>query len=86
MGEKACSLVTRSRLKIWRVFFFTVNCILLFLQQDVIILDPRPEYSFVKKRNDMSSFTRNNCRQQEKKKKTASLALGTVFITQEDTE
>lgn len=68
MGEKACSLVTRSRLKIWRVFFFTVNCILLFLQQDVIILDPGPEYSFVKIRNDMSSFTRNNCSQQEKKK------------------
>ena len=54
MGEKACSLVTRSRLKIWSVFFFTVNCILLFLQQDVIILDPGPEYSFVKKRKDLS--------------------------------
>lgn len=50
MGEKACSLITRRRLKIWRVFFFTVNCILLFLQQDVIILDPGPEYSFVKKK------------------------------------
>ena len=85
MGEKACSLITRRRLKIWHVFFFTVNCILLFLQQDVIILDPGPEYSFVKKRKDMSSFTRNTCSQREKKT-TAGLALGTVFITQEDME
>ena len=58
-GEKACSLVTRCRLKISCVFSLPLNFILLFLQLDVIILDLGPEYSFVKKRKDKFFLNRN---------------------------
>ena len=40
------------------------NCIFLFLQLEVIILDLGPENSFVKKRKDKSFFNRNTCVQQ----------------------
>ena len=62
-----------------QLFSLPLNCIFLFLQLEVIILDPGPENSFVKKRKDKSFFNRNTCVQQEKIS-TVGVALGAVFI------
>ena len=62
-----------------QLFSLPLNCIFLFLQLEVITLDPGPENSFVKKRRDKSFFNRNTCVQQEKIS-TVGVALGAVFI------
>ena len=76
---KACSLVTRRRLKISRVSSLPLNCILLFLQLDVIILDLGQEYSFVKKRRVSFSLTEILVVNKKKKQLTAGLSLGAVL-------
>ena len=76
---KACSLVTRRRLKISRVSSLPLNCILLFLQLDVIILDLGQEYSFVKKRRVSFSLTEILVVKKKKKQLTAGLSLGAVL-------
>ena len=62
-----------------QLFSLPLNCIFLFLQLEVIILDLGPENSFVKKRKDKSFFNRNTCVQQEKIS-TVGVALGAVFV------
>ena len=76
---KACSLVTTRRLKISRVSSLPLNCILLFLQLDVIILDLGQEYSFVKKRRVSFSLTEILVVNKKKKQLTAGLSLGAVL-------
>ena len=77
--RKACSLVTRRRLKISRVSSLPLNCILLFLQLDVIILDLGQDYSFVKKRRVSFSLTEILVVNKKKKQLTAGLSLGAVL-------
>ena len=67
MEEKRAVWLQDVVLKISRVSSLQLNCILLFLQLDVIILDLAQEYSFVKKRKGKFFFNRNTCGQQEKK-------------------
>ena len=62
-----------------RLFSLPLNCIFLFLQLEVTILDLGPENFFVKKRKDKSFFNRNTCVQSEKITKV-EVALGAVFI------
>ena len=62
-----------------QLFSLPLNCIFIFLQLEVIILDPGPENSFEKKRKDKSFFNRNTCVQQEKIT-PVGVALGAVFI------
>ena len=66
-GQKAYSLVTRRRLKILRVFSLPLNCILLFLQLDVIILDLVQNNDLWKKEKQINN------------KSTTGLALGAVL-------
>ena len=62
-----------------QLFSLPLNCIFLFLQLEVVILDLGPENSFVKKRKDKSFFNRNTCVQQEQIP-MVGVALGAVFI------
>ena len=63
-----------------QLFSFPLNCIFLFLQLEVTILDLGPEDSLVKKkRPGKSFFNRNTCVQQEKIP-ALGVALGAVFI------
>ena len=62
-----------------QLFSLPLNCIFLFVQLEVVILDLGPENSFVKKRKDKSFFNRNTCVQQEQIP-MVGVALGAVFI------
>ena len=62
-----------------------LNCILFFLQTEVIILDLGPENSFVKKGRKGLSLT-ETLAVNKKKKSMAGLALGTINFDQDDTE